>query len=230
VLNKIAVILPIRYAGEERKKRLTNAINSWEKQSEGLSDLHIIIDDDNVKVFDYLNYDKRITSITTQSVNNTLMQKINSIALETAKKYKYIAFSADDIVFETPWESKFVEYLSSVPYGIVYGNDTVHGKNLAIHPCVSSNIVNALGFFGCPAVAHNFFDNFWMAVGQETGNIKYFDEVVMKHMNPIFGIGPKDEINIKVMNLMESDEKSLLEYVEKKFTKDLEKVKNLEID
>lgn len=227
MLDRIAVILPIRYAGEERKERLANAIDSWEKQSENLSDLHIIIDDDNIEIFSYLKLDKRITSITTQSGSNTLMQKINTISLEIAKKYKYMAFTADDIVFETHWESKFINYLNSVPYGVVYGNDTIHGERLPTHPCVSSNLVTALGFFGCPAVAHNFFDNFWMDVGRATGYIKYFDEVIMKHMHSFVGRASLDDISKKVSDLMESDKAGYYKYKKEKFIKDIEKIKRI---
>jgi predicted protein tyrosine phosphatase len=227
MLDKIAVILPIRYAGEERRERLTNAINSWEKQSEGLSDLHIIIDDDNVEVFDYLNLDERVISITIQSASNTLMQKLNTIALDIASKYKYMAFTADDIVFETPWESKFINYLNSVPYGVVYGNDTIHGERLPTHPCVSSNLVTTLGFFGCPAVAHNFFDNFWMSIGTELGYIEYFDDVIMRHMHPIAGRASYDELTVKILDLMHSDGEGYTEYMDKNFRKDIEKIKRI---
>ena len=229
MLDKIAVILPIRYAGEERKERLANSIDSWEKYSEGLSDLHVVIDDDNVEIFDYLNSDKRITSITTQSASNTLMQKINTIALDIASKYKYVSFSADDIFFETHWESKFIDYLKSVPYGVVYANDTIHGERLPTHPCVSSNLITTLGFFGCPSVAHNFFDNFWLAVGKTTGYIKYFDEVIMKHMHPISGRAKSDEINVKVLALMESDEKGYNAYMKESFASDIAKIEALHV-
>lgn len=221
MLDKIAVILPIRYAGEERKIRLGNAIDSWEKQSEGLSDLHVIIDDDNVEVFEYLNSDSRITSITVQSAENTLMQKINTIALDIASKYAYMAFSADDIVFETPWESKFIDYLKSVPHGVVYGNDTVHGERLPTHPCVSSNLVTTLGFFGCPGVAHNFFDNYWHSVGLNTKNMKYFDDVIMRHMHPISGRAVNDELNVKVLGLLESDGEKFRKYMDENFAREM---------
>lgn len=227
MLDKIAVILPIRYAGEERKQRLGNAIDSWEKQSEGLSDLHVIIDDDNVEVFDYLNSDSRITSITVQSANNTLMQKLNTIALDIASRYSYMAFSADDIVFETPWESRFIDYLKSVPYGVVYANDTIHGEHLPTHPCVSSNLVSAVGFFGCPSVAHNFFDNYWMSIGKETGNIKYLGDVIMRHMHPISGRAPSDEITEKVLNLMQSDSQGYTSYMASNFPNDIEKIRKI---
>jgi hypothetical protein len=227
MLDKIALILPIRYAGENRKNRLRDAINSWHKQSERLSDLHVIIDDDNVEVFNFLYSVKEIKSITVQSAENTLMQKLNTIALDIASNYKYMAFTADDIVFETPWESKFVNYLSSVPYGVVYANDTLHGKKLPTHPCVSSNLVTALGFFGCPAVAHNYFDNFWMSIGTELGYIEYFDDVIMRHMHPIAGRAPYDELTVKILDLMHSDGEGYTEYMNKNFIKDIEKIKRI---
>jgi predicted protein tyrosine phosphatase len=227
MLDRIALILPIRYAGENRKKRLKDAINSWHRQSEGLSDLHVIIDDDNVEVFDFLYSVKEIKSITVQSAENTLMQKLNTIALDIASNYKYMAFTADDIVFETPWESKFANYLRSVPYGVVYANDTIHGKNLPTHPCVSSNLVTALGFFGCPAVAHNYFDNFWMSVGTELGYIQYFDDVIMKHMHPLANRAPQDELSVKVLNLMHSDGDGYAKYMSENFAEDIEKIKRI---
>jgi predicted protein tyrosine phosphatase len=227
MLDRIALILPIRYAGEDRKKRLKGAINSWHRQSEGLSDLHVIIDDDNLEVFDFLYSVKEIESITVQSAENTLMQKLNTIALDIASNYKYMAFTADDIVFQTPWESRFVNYLKSVPYGVVYANDTIHGQNLPTHPCVSSNLVTALGFFGCPAVAHNYFDNFWMSVGKELGYIEYFDDVIMKHMHPIAGRAPQDELSVKVLGLMDSDGEGYANYMDKNFKEDIEKIKRM---
>ena len=119
MLNKIGVIVPVRDAGVGRAERLKKMIDSWEEQSEEYSDLHIVIDDDEVEIFEWLKSDKRVKSITTQSKENTLMQKINTIALDIADNYKYIAFSADDIIYTTPWESPFIDYLESVPYGVV---------------------------------------------------------------------------------------------------------------
>jgi predicted protein tyrosine phosphatase len=228
MLDRIALILPIRYAGEERKKRLKNAINSWHRQSEGLSDLHVIIDNDNIEEFDFLYSVKEIESITVQSAENTLMQKLNTIALDIASNYKYMAFTADDIIFETPWESRFIDYLKSVPYGVVYANDTIHGENLPTHPCVSSNLVTALGFFGCPAVSHNYFDNFWMSIGTELGYIKYFDDVIMRHIHPLAGRAPLDELSFKVFYSMNSDGDGYAEYMSKNFAEDIEKIKRMD--
>ena len=99
--NKIGVIVPVRDGGVGRAERLKRMIDSWEEQSEGYSDLHIIIDDDEVDIFTWLKSDKRIKSITTQSKENTLMQKINTIALDIAENYEFVAFSADDIRYAT---------------------------------------------------------------------------------------------------------------------------------
>ena len=225
--DKIGVVVPVRDGGVGRAERLKGMIDSWEEQSEGYSDLHIIIDDDEVDIFEWLKSDKRIKSITTQSKDNTLMQKINTIALDIAENYEYIAFSADDIRYITPWETPFVNYLRSVPYGVVYGNDTIHGEGLATHPCVSSNLVKVLGFFGCPGVAHNCFDNYWMYVGHTTGNIKYLPMAITSHIHPISGKTNYDYMNIQIKNLQETDEKNFIKYLEENFESDIEKVRAL---
>jgi hypothetical protein len=225
--DKIGVVVPVRDGGVGRAERLKGMIDSWEEQSEGYSDLHIIIDDDEVDIFEWLKSDKRIKSITTQSKDNTLMQKINTIALDIAENYKYVAFSADDIRYVTPWENLFVNYLKSVPYGVVYGNDTIQGENLGTHPCVSSNLVRVLGFFGCPVVAHNYFDNFWMSVGNRTGNIKYLPMVVMSHIHPLSGKTTYDSLNVKVENLMISDQENFIKYIQENFENDIKKVESL---
>jgi hypothetical protein len=228
MLNKIGVIVPVRDGGVGRAERLKGMIDSWEEQSENLSDLHVVIDDDEVDIFKWLKSDKRIKSITTQSKNNTLMQKINTIALDIAKNYEFVAFSADDIRYITPWETSFINYLNTVPYGVVYGNDTIHGENLGTHPCISSNLIKVLGFFGCPAVAHNYFDNYWMSIGHKTGNIRYLPMVVMSHIHPLSGKTNYDSLNVKVENLLVSDEKKFSKYIEENFENDLEKVRTLD--
>jgi hypothetical protein len=227
MLNKIGVIVPVRDAGVGRAERLKKMIDSWEEQSEEYSDLHIVIDDDEVEIFEWLKSDKRVKSITTQSKDNTLMQKINTIALDVADNYKYIAFSADDIIYTTPWESPFIDYLESVPYGVVYGNDTIQRSNLCTHPCVSSNLVRVLGFFGCPAVAHNFFDNYWMSIGNTTGNIRYLPMVVMSHTHPLSGKNAYDSLNVKVETLMSSDQENFIKYIQENFENDIKKVESL---
>jgi hypothetical protein len=224
-LDKIAIVLPVRDNGTGRSQRLINCLNSWTKVTEGLSDVHIIIDSDDTHNFQFLNEHVNKFSVTVQSPDLTLMEKINTVGPELAKTYKYIMFVGDDLVFKTLWESEFIEYLSSVPAGLVYGNtlDLPDHIDWGTHPCITANMVRALGFYGCPAVAHNFFDNFWSEVAKELGTEKFMPDIIMDHRRT--GWTP-DAIYHKVTGLLESDKEKYEEYKANKFSEDLQKIKD----
>lgn len=220
-VDKICIVLPVRNNKSYRAERLKGCLKSWQEQTEGLSDLHILVDEDEVEEFAFLKDNPRYT-IHIIPVGVTLMQKVNIVAPMLANKYKYLAFVGDDIVFKTKWESRFIEYLSSVPAGMAFC-DTVHRKDeLATHPVITSNMVRALGFYGCPYVHHNYFDNFWMDVCRELGTIKYFDDIIWDHARS--GWVP-DEMYWKIVNLQAEDEVRYNSYKETKYQQDLEKIK-----
>lgn len=224
-LDKIAIILPVRDAGTGRSQRLIKCLNSWAKTTEGLSDVHIIIDEDDVQYFDYLTQDRDGIYVHVKPAGLTLMEKINTIGVDIAYTYKYMVFIGDDIVFKTTWESDFIEYLSSVPAGLVYGNtlDLPDHIDWGTHPCITTNMVRALGFYGCPAVVHNFFDNFWSEIAKELGTEKFMPDVIMDHRR--IGWEP-DAIYHKVSGLLESDREKYEEYKATKFEEDLQKIKD----
>ena len=224
--DKIAIVLPVRDAGTGRSQRLINCLNSWAKQTENLSDVHIIIDDDDTHNFEYLlKEQKQNIKVYVKPSNLTLMEKINTIGVDIANTYKYMIFIGDDIIFETPWESKFINYLSSVPAGLVFADtlDTPDHVDWATHPCITTNLVRAVGFYGCPAVHHNYFDNFWSEVTKELGYFKKMSDVVMDHRR--VGWTP-DHIFGKIVELQSTDRVRYQEYKETKYAEDIQKIKD----
>ena len=224
-IDKIAIILPVRDAGTGRAQRLIACLNSWSKMTEGLSDVHIIIDDDDIQYFGYLQEQRNNITVHVRPAGFTLMEKINSVAPDLAHVYNYMAFIGDDIVFKTEWESAFINYLKSVPAGLVYGNtlDLPDHIDWGTHPCITTNMVRALGFYGCPAVAHNFFDNFWSEIAKELGTEKFMPDVIMDHRRT--GWTP-DSIYHKVSGLLEPDREKYAEYKRTQFDSDLQKIKD----
>ena len=224
-VDKIAIILPVRDAGTGRAKRLIACLNSWAKMTEGLSDVHVIIDEDDTIHFAYLREPRNNITVHVKPAGLTLMEKINSVGIDLAHVYNYMAFIGDDIVFKTEWESQFIDYLMRVPAGLVYANtlDLPDHINWGTHPCITTNMVRALGFYGCPAVAHNFFDNFWSEIAKELGTEKFLPDVIMDHRR--VGWNP-DSIYHKITGLLESDREKYTEYKETKFSEDLQKIKD----
>jgi hypothetical protein len=222
--EKIAIVLPVRDAGTGRSERLKHCLDSYKIFTEGKSDLYVVVDNDDIDNYLYLK-DYSFVNIKIVSSELTLMQKINKVAVPLSEKYRYISFIGDDIVFRTTWENYFIDFLSQVPAGLAYGNDFVHGERLATHPCITSNMIRAVGFFGCPALFHNYFDNYWMEIVAAVGETKYFPSVIMEHMHPNVGKNPSDFISNRINSEMLSDQQKFVEYMTNHKQNDIEKIK-----
>lgn len=227
MLDKIAIILPLRCGNTNRSKRVYNFLQSWEEQTEGLSDIFIALDRDDYHNYIGLLSDERISGYIIVDEYISLMDKINRLTMPIVDLYKYVQFIGDDIVLKTKWESEFISYLSSVKVGMTYGDDMINGINLATHPCLTSNLIKTIGFFGCPAVKHCYFDNYWHDIMLRIGNIKYFDNIKMEHFHPCVDKYEKDELFNMVEGFFEEDTKNYYSYMEKNMMKDLEKINKL---
>jgi hypothetical protein len=144
------------------------------------------------------------------------MEKINVPALEIANKYKYVGFIGDDIIFKTKWELKFIDFLSKQKFGLAFANDLIHtAGTLPTHPFITSNLIKALGFFGCPGVGHHYFDNYWMEVINRVGTKQFFPEIIMEHLHPVVGKEKQD---------------ALYNLIEAKFSENYQNYKNYKIN
>jgi hypothetical protein len=225
--DKIAIVLPVRNFGTERYERLPRCLDSYLEMTEGLSDVYVLHDNNECEIYDPIL--KKYPSINNLCIPSgiTLMEKINVYAIDIANKYKYVGFIGDDIVFRTKWESEFVNFLSKEKFGLAHANDLIHvGGGLATHPFITSNLIKAVGFFGCPAVDHHYFDNYWMRMVGETGTVKYFPEIIMEHVHPIVNKAEKDALYHKIENEFLNNNIKYKEYIRKNFYNDANKIKN----
>jgi hypothetical protein len=223
--NKIAIVLPVRDGGLGRHARLSRCLKSYYEMTEGLSDIHLLHDEDECNIYHPIaeQYPQIINYCI--PIGISLMQKINVHALDIASKYKYVGFIGDDIVFKTIFESPFIQQLSSVDYGMVYGNDMVWQGKLATHPFITSNAITAVGFFGCPAVEHNYFDNYWQTIFSQLDGTVYFPGILMEHIHPITGKEVKDEIYDKIYRQLNMDEVKFKRYMDANLAEDLNKIR-----
>jgi hypothetical protein len=223
--NRIAIILPVRDGGVERYKRITRCLDSYRQVTQGMSDIHLLHDSDECHIYDPImeKYPEVINYCIPSGL--TLMEKINVHCLDIANEYKYVGFIGDDIVFRTLWESQFISWLSTQKYALAFANDLVHTTGgLATHPFITSNMIRALGFFGCPAVGHHYFDNYWESMASTVGTRKFFPQIIMEHMHPIVGKAPQDEMFHKIESKFEENYLKFNEYMKKNFENDVKKV------
>ena len=224
-LDKIGIVLPVRDNGSYRAERLKECLKSWEEQTENLSVIHVIIDEDEIETFKFL-LDNTNINVHVVQAGITLMEKINLVAVDMASIYKYLAFVGDDIIFKTKWETRIRNYLKSLPAAMAWTNtlDRDDSNLLCTHPIITSNMVKALGFYGCPDVHHNFFDNFWMDITNDAAYNRYFKDIIWDHRR--VGWEP-DNMYWNIVNLQSDDEIRYNEYKETKYPSDLEKIKAL---
>ena len=196
--------------------------------TEGLSDIHILHDTDECDIYHKIvdEYPGIYNYCVPPGI--TLMEKINFNSLDIAKAYKYIGFIGDDIVFKTSFEKTFIDYLSSVEHGMTFGSDMY--QNRATHPFMTSKTILAVGFYGLPAVEHNYFDDYWSYIFNELGTVKYFDNVVMEHMHPATGKEMPDEVSNRIYRNLSLDRKRFGNYMSENLYIDIDRIVNYKED
>jgi hypothetical protein len=126
-----------------------------------------------------------------------MVNALNAGALETLEKWPHeraIGFVGDDHRFRTPgWDLTFLESLKARK-GFVYGNDLFwRNGEIPTQIFISAEIIKCLGWMGLPSCKHLYIDNVWRELGEATGSIRYFSDVVVEHMHPAGGKAEWDE-------------------------------------
>ena len=186
--KEILIIVPSRSGNSVRYPNVDRFIENWKLNSEGQSDLCIALDDD-----DDHKYPRRADVIYEVNPRIRMIPTLNQIATKYKDQYKYIAFFGDDHVIQTPWETTFIEYFTeNNGIGIAYGNDLLQGAKLPTAVCLTSNIVDKLGYMVPTNLIHMYADNFWLDLGHSLNIIKYFDDVIFEHIHPDNGKAVRD--------------------------------------
>lgn len=110
-----------------------------------------------------------------------------------------IGFVGDDHRFRTKgWDETFHTSLSDRP-GFVYGNDLFWPNGeIPTQIFISGPILKRLGWMGLPGCHHLFIDNAWKELGELTGTLRYYRDVVIEHMHPAGGKAVWDEGHLRV--------------------------------
>ncbi len=111
---------------------------------------------------------------------------LNRVAV-TATGYA-VAFMGDDHCPRTvSWDQHYLDALREMGSGIVYGNDLLQGERIPTQVAMTTDIVRALGWMSPPELGHLFIDNWWLALGQQAGCIRYLPDVIVEHRHPVAG-------------------------------------------
>lgn len=113
---------------------------------------------------------------------------LDAAAVKWAGRSEAIGFMGDDHVPRTVgWDGRYLDALTALGTGVVYGNDLIQGEALPTQVAMTSDIVLATGHMVPPGAVHLFLDNAWLALGRGLDAITYLPDVVVEHVHPIAG-------------------------------------------
>jgi hypothetical protein len=186
--KEILIVVPSRSNGNNRENNVSRFIDAWEKNTEGYSDVLISIDED-----DEHYYPRDPRALYTIDPNVRFAPKMNRAALRFKNEYKAIAFFGDDHLIKNTWETEFLDYFEkNNGVGIAYGNDLLQFDKLPTAVCITTNIINELGYMIPTQLQHMYADNFWLDLGKATSTIKYFPHIIFEHLHPDIGKAVRD--------------------------------------
>jgi hypothetical protein len=161
--------------------------------------VHVCADDDDETLPQYEAVMARAAEdgdkITT-GPRNGLCGWTNTIALDRAGEYRFLASFGDDMVPRTPgWDFLLTRGITDMGgTGITYPWDGTR-EDIPEAPVVSSDIVTALGWFFLPGVEHWFGDDALGEIGRRAGCIRHLRAVHVEHLHPGLGVTPFDKTN-----------------------------------
>ena len=116
---------------------------------------------------------------------------MNAAAAEYAKTFDIVGFIGDDHRFRSVgWDVVISHTLRNG--GMAFGNDLAR-HDIPTEVFISSDIVQALGWFCLPGAKHLYLDNTWAQVGREAGCLTYLPDVIIEHVHAFFGKAEMDE-------------------------------------
>lgn len=124
---------------------------------------------------------------------------LNRIAREWWMRVPILGAFGDDVAFRTMGWDLEVRRVLRRP-GIAFGDDLVHGKNHPTAVFMHTAVARALGWLALPATSHQWADDGWKRLGEETGLLRFMPDVVLEHLHPAVGKAPWDDTYASVFD------------------------------
>lgn len=209
-MKDLVIITPSR----GRPENIRALIESM-KETETTADLCVVVDSDDEKLKEYQAIQGVAYLLTFAREGKGMAKPLNKAANFLLDNYRNFAFLGDDHRPRTEhWDRHIVAKLDDVG-GICYGNDLMHGENLATAAAMTQRVVKELGGMVPQRLAHLYLDNFWMKLGRDIGALSYLGFVIIEHLHPLAGKADWDagyeEVNANEM--YQADSKAFFEYV-----------------
>jgi hypothetical protein len=169
----LIVIVPTRSRPEQCKR----LIKSFESTTDNAQLLFVIDGDDP----EYDGFDWQGHGCAEVNPRASLVQKLNHTAKNVLDSYDEFMWQGDDHEFITPhWDTKLTEYRKEFGSGWLYPNN---GRRSDVPESwsTSKDVIEALGWYANPVMAHYYIDNSIAELGKRVGIIKWMPDVKITH-------------------------------------------------
>lgn len=195
----------------------------------GCSDLLLAVDDDDPALGAYRAVHQTMPEVTLRTGPRLrLVGTLNAVATEQAPHYHCLGFLGDDHRPRTAsFDQRLVECLTGT--GIAYGNDLLQGENMPTAVAMTSDIVQALGYFCPPSLQHLCADLVWLEWGKAIGRLTYLPDTIIEHLHPANGKAAMDPGYAEANSAEQvyRDHAAYDEYMAGQFHTDVEKLQAL---
>lgn len=131
---------------------------------------------------------------------------LNWAARRYAEVYENVGFMGDDHLPRTHgWDLEMIRELDSLEPRIAYGNDLLQGASLPTAVFMQSRLIRATGCMAPQVMRHLYLDNYWKALGEAIGGLRYRDDVIIEHLHPVAHKAAWDE-RYAAVNSSEADQ------------------------
>ncbi len=182
-MSDLTVIVPTR----ERPDAARELAQAFADTCTAGTRLLFAVDTTDPRRHDYLAalLDAPNVAIVTSDSRN-MVQALNTAA--STVETRCVGFMGDDHRPRTTgWDQAYIDALSDLGTGMVFGNDLLQGGNLPTQIAMTADIVTACGWMAPPDLVHLAVDNWWIELGRTVGCIRYLPDVVVEHMHPVAG-------------------------------------------
>ena len=120
----------------------------------------------------------------------TVVEKFNE-AFARFPNEQFYGFLSDDLKIKTRRAlGKLAKHCP--PWGLSYGRDGIYDEKIACFPCVSGDLIRALGWLAYPKAKHHFIDVYLHRLAREFGGLKYMEGIVFQHNHYTKKTAPMD--------------------------------------
>jgi len=116
---------------------------------------------------------------------------MNAAAADLAPMYEIVGFLGDDHRFRTRYFDEQIE-TALAGGGFAYGNDLAR-KDIPTQVFITSDIIQALGYFCLPGAYHLYLDNTWADLGNGAECLYYLPDTIIEHAHAFYGKAQMDE-------------------------------------